>query len=24
MPHALNGRDEPSNIVLLCGRCHAE
>ena len=24
VPHALGGKDEPSNIVLLCHRCHAE
>ncbi|MCL2421793.1 MAG: HNH endonuclease [Defluviitaleaceae bacterium] len=24
IPHALGGRDEPTNIVLLCSRCHAE
>ena len=24
IPHALGGRDEPANIVLLCSRCHAE
>lgn len=24
VPHALGGKDEPSNIVLLCERCHAD
>ena len=24
IPHALGGADSPENIVLLCGRCHAE
>jgi hypothetical protein len=24
VPHALDGPDEPSNYVLLCGRCHRE
>lgn len=24
IPHALGGKDEPSNIVLLCRRCHAD
>lgn len=24
VPHALGGRDEPSNLVLLCASCHAE
>lgn len=24
IPHALGGKDEPSNFVLLCKRCHAE
>lgn len=24
IPHALDGKDEPSNIVLLCKRCHVE
>lgn len=24
VPHALGGTDEPANLVLLCGRCHAE
>ena len=24
IPHALGGKDEPANFVLLCKRCHAE
>lgn len=24
VPHALGGLDEPSNFVLLCGRCHLD
>ena len=24
IPHALDGKDEPGNIVLLCSRCHAD
>jgi len=24
IPHALGGKDEPGNIVLLCSRCHAD
>lgn len=24
VPHALGGADAPANLVLLCGRCHAE
>ena len=24
VPDALGGKDEPANIVLLCGRCHAD
>ena len=24
IPHALGGKDEPENLVLLCKRCHAE
>lgn len=24
IPHSLGGKDEPSNLVLLCRRCHAE
>lgn len=24
IPHSLGGKDDPSNIVLLCKRCHAE
>lgn len=24
IPYALGGKDEPSNIVLLCSRCHSE
>src|SRR5688500_11752055 len=24
VPHSLGGLDTPSNLVLLCGRCHVE
>lgn len=24
IPHALGGKDEPENLVLLCKRCHAD
>jgi len=24
VPHSLGGTDQPSNLVLLCGRCHLE
>ena len=24
VPHAMGGKDEPSNLVLLCKRCHAD
>jgi len=24
IPHALGGKDEPANLVLLCKRCHAD
>ena len=24
VPHALGGEDAPSNLVLLCGRCHLD
>ena len=24
IPHAMGGKDEPSNLVLLCKRCHAD
>jgi len=24
VPHALGGKDEPANLLLMCGRCHRE